>query len=177
MYEIEVEVTVDTEAGVDVGIDLTPEGIFAGATAALEALDSYRFTTSFLFTGEEDGEVESGSIELSGEIMDAQRKHFVWRNVADDEHIELIQLGDQAWIHDEEDWESVPVLVAESMSQVVLVFAPAGCGSQSDQALFQLPHQDSQLFLLVGSPVVRLCLRQQPLPHRNVRFDLSDYCG
>jgi len=122
---IEVEVTVDTEAGIDVGIDLSPEGIFAGATAALEALDSYRFTTSFLFTGEEDGEVESGSIELSGEIMDAQRKHFVWRNVADDEHIELIQLGDQAWIHDEEDWESVPVLVAEAMSQTVLVFAPS----------------------------------------------------
>ena len=65
------------EVDVDVDINLAPEGIFAGSTAALEALESYRFTTVFLFTGTEGGEVESGSIELTGEIMDAQRKHFV----------------------------------------------------------------------------------------------------
>ena len=64
------------EVDVDVDIDLAPEGIFAGSTAALEALDSYRFTTVFLFTGSEGGDIESGSIELTGEIMDAQRKHF-----------------------------------------------------------------------------------------------------
>jgi hypothetical protein len=117
---LEVEVDVD----VDLGINL-PEGIFAGATAALEALESYRFTTSFLFTGEEDGEVESGSIELSGEIMGTERKHFVWRDLDEDEQFEIIQLEDEAWVYDDGEWNSVPVLVADAMSQAVLVFAPS----------------------------------------------------
>ena len=83
------EPDVPLQVEVDVDINLAPQGIFAGAAAALEALESYRFTTSFLFMGEEDGEVESGSIELSGEIMDAEHKHFVWRNLEDGEHFEL----------------------------------------------------------------------------------------
>jgi len=118
---LEIEVDVD----VDLGINLAPEGIFAGAAAALEALESYRFTTSFLFTGEEDGEVESGSIELSGEIMDAEHKHFVWRNLDDGEQFEIIQIADGAWIYDDGEWDSVPALVADAMSQAVLVFAPS----------------------------------------------------
>jgi len=118
---LQVEVDVD----VDLSIDLAPEGIFAGATAALEALESYRFTTTFLFMGEEGGEIESGSIELSGEIMDAQHKHFVWRNLDDGEYFEIIQLEDAAWVYDDGEWESVPVLVADAMSQAVLVFAPS----------------------------------------------------
>lgn len=122
---VEVEVSLDTNTGIDVGVDLTPAGIFAGATAALQALESYRFTTSFLFTEQGDGEIESGSIELSGEIMDAQRKHFVWKNHEDDEQFEIIQLEDEAWVYDDEEWESVPSLVADAMSQVVLVFAPS----------------------------------------------------
>ena len=113
------------EVDVDVEIDLAPDGIFSGATAALDALTSYRFTTVFLFTGEEDGEAESGSIELSGEIMDAQHKHFVWRNLEDGEHFEIIQLENEAWVYDDEEWESVPLLVADAMSQAVLVFAPS----------------------------------------------------
>ncbi len=118
---LEVEVDVD----VDLGIDLAPKGIFAGATAALEALESYRFTTSFLFAGEEDGEIESGSIELSGEIVGADRKHFVWQDLEEDEEFEIIQLGDEAWIYDDGDWEAVPALVADAMSQAILVFAPS----------------------------------------------------
>lgn len=118
-----LELDVDVE--VDLGIDLAPEGIFAGATAALEALDSYRFTTSFLFTGEEDGEVESGSIELYGEIMDAERKHLVWQNLEDGERFEIIQLGDQAWAYSDEEWDEVPAIVADAMAQAVLVFAPS----------------------------------------------------
>ena len=113
------------EVEVDVEIDLAPEGIFAGSTAALEALESYRFTTVFLFTGEEGGEVESGSIELSGEIMDAEHKRFVWRNLEDGEYFEIIQLEDDAWVYDDGEWESVPLLVADAMSQAVLVFAPS----------------------------------------------------
>ncbi|MFC2108015.1 hypothetical protein ACFLS5_00965 [Candidatus Bipolaricaulota bacterium] len=113
------------EVDVDVDIDLAPEGIFAGSTAALEALESYRFATVFLFTGTEGGEVESGSIELTGEIMDADRKHFVWRNLDDGEYFEIIQLEDVAWVYDDGEWDSVPALVADAMSQAVLVFAPS----------------------------------------------------
>lgn len=122
---VEVEVTVDTDTGIDVGVDLIPEGIFAGATVALQALDSYRFTTSFLFTGQEDGEIESGSIELSGEIMGAERKHFIWKNLEDNEQFEIIQLEDEAWVYSDEEWEAVPTLVADAMSQGFLVFAPS----------------------------------------------------
>jgi len=113
------------EVDVDIDIDLAPEGIFADSAAALEALESYRFTTVFLFMGEEGGEVESGSIELTGEIMDAEHKHFVWRNLDDGEYFEIIKLEDVAWIYDDGEWESVPALVADAMSQAVLVFAPS----------------------------------------------------
>ncbi|MFC2095625.1 hypothetical protein ACFLSW_04220 [Candidatus Bipolaricaulota bacterium] len=123
--EPDVPLELDVDVEVDIGIDLTPEGIFAGATAALEALDSYRFTTSFLFAGEEDGTFESGSIELSGEIMDSERKHFTWRNLEDGEQFEIIQLEDQAWMYNDGEWESVPTLVADAMSQAVLIFAPS----------------------------------------------------
>jgi len=121
----EPEPPLEIDVDVDVEINLVPEGIFAGSTAALEALESYRFTTLFLFVGEEGGEVESGSIELSGEIMDAERKHFVWRNLDDGEHFEIIKLEDVAWVYDDGEWESVPALVADAMSQAVLVFAPS----------------------------------------------------
>ncbi len=122
---VEVDVSIDTDTGIDVGIDIAPEGIFAGATAALQALESYRFTTSFLFTGQEDGEIESGSIELAGEIMDAQRKHFTWKNLEDGEQFEIIQLEDDAWIYSDGEWEPVPAVAAEAMAGVVLVFAPS----------------------------------------------------
>jgi len=122
---VEVEVSLDTSTGIDVGIDIAPEGIFARATAALQALNSYRFTTSFLFTGQEDGEIESGSIEISGEIMGPQSKHFVWSDLEENEQFEIIQLEDEAWVYDDEEWEAVPIFVAEAMSQAVLVFAPS----------------------------------------------------
>jgi len=119
------ELDLPLEVDVDVEIGRDPEGIFAGSTAALAALESYRFTTIFLFIGEDNGQVESGSIELSGEIMDAEHKHFVWRNLDDGEHFEIIQLENGAWVYDDGEWESVPALVADAMSQAVLVFAPS----------------------------------------------------
>jgi len=124
-FPVDVEVNVDTNTGIDVGVDLTPEGIFAGATAALEALETYRFSTTFLFTGQEDGGIESGSIELTGEILGAESKHFEWRDLGNGDHFEIIQLGSDAWIYDEDGWKSVPVLVADALSQTVLVFAPS----------------------------------------------------
>jgi hypothetical protein len=122
---VDVDVAIDTDTGIDVGIDVTPEGIFARATAALQALESYRFKTTFLFTGQEDGEIESGSIELSGEIAGEHSKHFVWKNLEDDEQFEVIQLEDDAWVYGDEEWRAVPALVADAMSQGILVFAPS----------------------------------------------------
>jgi len=102
-----------------------PVGVFSGASAALESLSSYRFVTSFVFTGEEDGEIESGSIELSGSIMDASHKHFTWRDLGEDDEFQIIQLEDQAWLYQEGAWEAVPAMVADAMSQAVLIFAPS----------------------------------------------------
>jgi hypothetical protein len=122
---VDVDIAIDTDTGIDVGIDVTPEGIFARATAALQALESYRFKTTFLFTGQEDGEIESGSIELSGEIAGEHSKHFMWKNLEDDEQFEVIQLEDDAWVYGDEEWRAVPALVADAMSQGILVFAPS----------------------------------------------------
>ncbi len=102
-----------------------PVGVFSGASTALASLSSYRFVTSFVFTGEQDGEVESGSIELSGSIMDADHKHFTWRDLAEGDAFQIIQLEDQAWLYQEEAWEAVPTMVADAMSQAVLIFAPS----------------------------------------------------
>lgn len=102
-----------------------PTGAFSGASAALDDLSSYRFVTSFVFTGEEDGEIESGSIELTGAIMDADRKHFTWRDLGEEEEFQIIQLQDQAWLYQDGAWEAVPAMVAEAMSQAVLIFAPS----------------------------------------------------
>ncbi len=116
---------LDVEVDIEVGIDLGPEDIFSGAGAALDTLSSYRFATTFLFTGEEDGDKESGSIELSGAIMDNDREHFVWKNLEDGDHFELIKLESETWMYSDGEWEKVPAMVADAMSQAVLVFAPS----------------------------------------------------
>ena len=115
---------VELELEVDVELP-SPEGVFAGASAALSELESYRFVTSFLFVGEDDSETESGSIELSGAIAGPDAQHFVWEDLEEGERFELVQIGDEAWILDDDGWESVPLLVANAMSQAVLVFAPS----------------------------------------------------
>jgi len=102
-----------------------PAAAFGEAQLALDNLESYRYTTSFLFVGEEDGEPESGSIELSGEIAGPDRKRIVWRDLGEGESFELVQIGERAWILDEGAWEEVPTLVADAMSQAALVYAPA----------------------------------------------------
>jgi len=102
-----------------------PSDAFGRAQTALNDLESYRYRTSFLFVGEEDGDVESGSMELVGEIAGADRTHLVLRNLYEAESFEVIRIGDTAWILDDEAWEEVPILVAEAMSQAALVFAPA----------------------------------------------------
>ncbi len=102
-----------------------PAGAFIGAQSALEQLESYRYTTYFTFTGEEEGEIESGSIELTGVVAAPNRKHLIWHDLEADERFEVIQIEDEAWILDEEGWQDAPVMVAEAMSQAVLIYAPS----------------------------------------------------
>jgi hypothetical protein len=102
-----------------------PASAFHGAQVALDSLESYRYTTSFLFAGEEDGKPESGSIELSGEIAGPDRKRLVWQDLDEDASFEVIQVGDEAWIFEDGEWQEVPILVAEAMSQAALVYAPS----------------------------------------------------
>ena len=104
---------------------LAPEGAFSGAAEALAELNSYRYSTLFTFVGEEDGEIEAGSIELTGIVAGPAEKHLIWMNLEDEERFEVIQLGDRAWVLDEGEWTEAPVMVAEAMSQAVLIYAPS----------------------------------------------------
>jgi len=102
-----------------------PSQAFANASTALESLESYRFSTSFVFVGEEDGQTEAGSMELIGVIASPNRKHFLWRNMAENETFEIVQIEERAWTFEDGQWEEVPVFVAEAMSQAALVYAPS----------------------------------------------------
>lgn len=102
-----------------------PEGAFSDAATALDALASYRYSTLFTFVGEEDGEIQAGSIELTGIVAGPDEKHLVWRDLGEDDAFEVIQIGDRAWIRGDEGWEEAPILVAEAMTQAVLIYAPS----------------------------------------------------
>jgi len=102
-----------------------PEDLFLGASNALEALDSYSYTTSFTFVGEEDGEVHTGSIELAATVVGSDQMRLEWRDLEEGSYVAVIRIEDEAWISDNGEWESVPVYVADAMSQAVLVFAPS----------------------------------------------------
>jgi len=62
-----------------------PEGAFSGAAEALTELNSYRYSTLFTFVGEENGEIEAGSIELTGIVAGPGEKHLIWMNLEDEE--------------------------------------------------------------------------------------------
>jgi hypothetical protein len=119
------EIAAPVETVIPEAVPPTPESAFTDALVALEKLDSYRYTTSFVFVGEEDGETESGSMELTGVIAGPDRMHLVMRNVYEDESFEVIRIGSEAWILDDEGWSRVPVLVANAMTEAALVFAPS----------------------------------------------------
>jgi hypothetical protein len=97
---------------------------FADALDALDSLTHYRFRTSLLFKNEEDGSAVTGSIEMSGAIAGQDRRHLVWTDLDEGNRIELIQIGDEAWILDEEGWELVPSLLADAMWEGMLIYAP-----------------------------------------------------
>ena len=121
--------TPSAELEVEVELFTPREGLFAEAADALDALSSYRYTSAFLFVDEEDGEAESGSIDISGAIGGPDRQHLIWTNVEDGSRFELIRIADQAWIQDEGEWTAVPTLVADAMTQAVLIYAPAASWS------------------------------------------------
>jgi len=102
-----------------------PQHAFSDAGGALDDLDSYRYTTSFVFVGEDGGEPESGSIELEATIASDSQKQFTWRDLETGDRFDLIRVGNQAWTTNNGEWEEVPPLVAEAMGQAVLVFAPS----------------------------------------------------
>jgi len=102
-----------------------PERAFAGASTAFEELTSYRYQTLFTFVGEEDGEIEAGSIELTGTVAGPDQQHLVWHDLDEDEQFEVIRVGSRAWILEDGMWTEVPPMVADAMTNAILVFAPS----------------------------------------------------
>ena len=100
------------------------QGIFEGAGAALANLESYRYTTTFVYAGVDNGEVEEGSIELQGAVAGNQR-HLRWIDLSTGDSFEIIRIEEQAWMQTEGTWQEVPVMAAEAMSSAILVLAPA----------------------------------------------------
>jgi hypothetical protein len=128
--DVEVNPTGDGVPAVDLDVTLpSMEGIFAGASAALDTLSSYRYTTRFEFAAESDETPETGSIEVNGVVVAPDRQQIVWTNLEDGSRFELIEIGGQAWMKEEDVWSEVPAVVADAMSQAVLVFAPAASWS------------------------------------------------
>jgi len=123
--EPEVESEPEAVSGIDDVTPLAPEGAFSDAATALDELESYRYSTLFTFVGEEDGEIEAGSIELMGIVAGPDEKHLIWMNLEDEERFEVIQIGDKAWVLSEDEWTEAPIMVAEAMSQAVLIYAPS----------------------------------------------------
>jgi hypothetical protein len=100
-------------------------GVFAGASDALNSLASYSYITSFTFIGDEQGEIESGSYEMSGAVVNPDRQHIRWRDMTADEAFELIEISSQMWISEEGEWEEIPVVAAQAMTSIATVFAPS----------------------------------------------------
>ncbi len=123
----DLTVAVETgSVGAELTVELPPiEGVFANAAQALEALDSYRFTSTFSFIGQEAGQPQAGSIEVQGDVVAPDRQRMHWQDLETGDQFELVQIGSTAWIQSDGTWQQVPVLVAEAMSQAVLVYAPA----------------------------------------------------
>ncbi len=114
--------------GASVSVDvIVPalEGVFAQSAAALAALQSYRYTTTFSFVGEDGGKPESGSVEVRGAVAAPDRQRMTWRDLETGEEFGLLRIGERAWILDGAEWTSVPTLVADAASQAVLVYIPA----------------------------------------------------
>lgn len=102
-----------------------PEEIFAGSSAALQGLKSYRYLSLFKFETEEEAKITAGSIEIEGEYVPPDREHVTWTDLSTGEKFEVTRIGDEAWMKEDDEWTEVPVQVAESMMQMVSIFSPA----------------------------------------------------
>jgi hypothetical protein len=102
-----------------------PEQAFGDAATALDGLDSYRYQTLFTFVGEDDGEIEAGSIELTGIVAGPDQMRLVWHDLGEDERFEVIRVGTRAWMFDEDEWSEVPEMIADAMTDAILIFAPS----------------------------------------------------
>lgn len=114
--------------GTSVSVDVTvppPEGVFAQSAAALAALQSYRYVTTFSFAGEDGGKPESGSVEVRGAVAAPDRQRMTWKDLETGEEFGLLRIGQRAWILDGAEWTAVPTLVADAASQAILVYVPA----------------------------------------------------
>jgi hypothetical protein len=137
--EAEQSPVAATAASVPVAPLVLPESAEAGLEAALQALDdlfasssdalaglaSYRYTTVFSFTGGTDGKSESGSFEVHGAVAGPDRQQVTWKNLETGEEFGVVRVGDQAWTLEGETWTPIPEMVADVMSQAILVFAPS----------------------------------------------------
>lgn len=101
------------------------DDLFAQSTSALAGLQSYRYTTVFSFTGGTDGKPESGSVEVHGAVAGPDRQQATWKDLETGEEFGMVRVGDQAWMLESGKWSPVPAMVADVVSQVVLVFAPS----------------------------------------------------
>ncbi len=114
--------------GASVSVDVTvpsPEGVFAQSAVALAALQSYRYTTTFSFVGEDGGKPESGSVEVRGAVAAPDRQRITWKDLKTGEEFGLLRVGERAWILDGTEWMAVPTLAADAAAQAVLVYIPA----------------------------------------------------
>lgn len=102
-----------------------PDDLFAQSPNALAGLASYRYVTVFSFTDEVEGKPESGSIEMSGAFAGPDRRMAAWKDLGSGEEFSVIRVGDEAWMREGDKWTPIPAMVADAMTQVVLMFAPA----------------------------------------------------
>ena len=112
------------EAGLE-GAAAALDDRFSASSDALAGLQTYRYTTVFSFTGETDGKPESGSVEVHGAVAGPDRQQVTWKDLETGEEFGVVRVGDQAWMLDGEKWSPVPAMIADVMSQAILVFAPS----------------------------------------------------
>ena len=104
--------------------EVAPEGLLSSSATALDALDSYRYTTRVKYEGTDGDEIDAGSVEIIGAYTSPDREHVPWTDLATGEGFEIIRIGDSAWMHEDEQWMQVPQMVVEGMMQAVFLFAP-----------------------------------------------------
>lgn len=99
--------------------------LLSASTSALEGLESYRYSTVYSFTGEVNGESESGSIELHGAVSGSDRQMLEWKDLESGDEFGIVRVGADAWMREGGHWSQVPPMVADVMTKAVLVFDPS----------------------------------------------------